>query len=123
MDTCRVIRAATPSDMAEIMKVVEAAKGIMRQSGNIHQWTDGYPSEAILLSDMDKGGSFVVEENDRVVGYFAFLSSPSTDLLIVASSILTAQPRKETLYLQRKMMSVWLIRKSLPNAQCKYLWK
>ena len=62
--------------MAEIMKVMDAAKGIMRSSGNMHQWTDGYPSEAVILSDMEKSGGFVIEDEGKVVGYFAFLPSP-----------------------------------------------
>ena len=31
----RIIREARPTDMAEIMEVMDAAKKIMRQSGNI----------------------------------------------------------------------------------------
>ena len=34
----RIIREARPTDMAEIMKVMDAAKGIMRQSGNMHHF-------------------------------------------------------------------------------------
>jgi hypothetical protein len=56
--------------MAEIMKVMDAAKEIMRSSGNLHQWTEGYPSEAVILSDMEKGGGYVVEEDSKIVGYF-----------------------------------------------------
>ena len=65
----RIIREAQPSDM--------------RQSGNMHQWGDGYPSEAVITADMERNGGFVVEEDDgeyqssgKVVGYFAFLPSP-----------------------------------------------
>ena len=65
-----------PTDMAEIMKVMDAAKKIMRQSGNMHQWDNGYPSEAVILSDMEKDGGFVVEDDGKLVGYFAFLPSP-----------------------------------------------
>ena len=79
----RFIREAKPADIPEIMQVMEAAKKIMRSSGNMHQWGDGYPSEAVLLSDMEKHGGFVIEEGDgenhstdRIVGYFAFLPSP-----------------------------------------------
>ena len=72
----RIIREARPMDMADIMTVMEAAKGIMRQSGNMHQWADGYPSEAVIISDMEKHGGFVLEETGRIVGYFAFLPSP-----------------------------------------------
>ena len=62
--------------MAEIMKVVDAAKKIMRQSGNMHQWGEGSPSEAVISTDMEKNGGFVVEDNGMIVGYFAFLPSP-----------------------------------------------
>ena len=72
----RNVREATPTDVAEIMKVMDAAKKIMLQSGNMHQWGDGYPSEAVILSDMEKDGGFVVEDDSKIVGYFAFLPSP-----------------------------------------------
>ena len=71
-----MIREARPSDMSAIMQVMEAAKKIMRSSGNMHQWGEGYPSEAVILSDIEKNGGFVVEEDSKVVAYFAFLPSP-----------------------------------------------
>ena len=49
-----IIREAQPSDMADIMTVMDAAKKIMRQSGNMHQWGDGYPSESAIIADMEK---------------------------------------------------------------------
>lgn len=72
----RVIRKAQQKDMTMIMSVMDAAKGIMRQSGNMCQWKDGYPSEAVITADIDKNGGFVVEDDGRLVGYFAFLPSP-----------------------------------------------
>ena len=72
----RIIREANPTDMTSIMQVMEAAKGIMRSSGNTHQWTDGYPSEDAILSDMEKGGGYVLEEDSQIVAYFALLTSP-----------------------------------------------
>ena len=69
--------------MEAIMQVMDAAKIIMRQSGNMYQWGEGYPSEAVIMSDIEKDGGFVIEEDDgedqssgNVVGYFAFLPSP-----------------------------------------------
>ena len=62
--------------MSDIMMVMDAAKQIMRSSGNMHQWRDGYPSEDIILADMEKGCGYVVEDEGTVVGYFAFLPSP-----------------------------------------------
>ena len=72
----RIIREAQPSDMADIMQVMEAAKKIMRQSGNMHQWSDGYPSKAVITADMERNGGFVIEDCGKIVGYFAFLPSP-----------------------------------------------
>ena len=72
----RIIREAKPADIPEIMQVMEAAKKIMRSSGNMHQWGDGYPSEAVIFSDMEKHGGYVIEDSDHIVGYFAFLPSP-----------------------------------------------
>ena len=72
----RIIREARPTDMAEIKQVMDAAKAIMRQSGNMHQWSDGYPSEAVITADMEKKGGFVVVDDGMDVGYFAFLQSP-----------------------------------------------
>ena len=48
----RTIREARPTDITEVMQVMEAAKKIMRQSGNMHQWVDGYPSEAVVFKDI-----------------------------------------------------------------------
>ena len=62
--------------MADIITVMDAAKQIMRQSGNMHQWVDGYPSEAVIKADMEVGGAFVIEDDAQIVGYFAFLPSP-----------------------------------------------
>ena len=58
------------------MAVLEAAKGIMRSSGNTSQWVDGYPSKAVIKGDINKGYGFVVADNARIVGYFAFIPSP-----------------------------------------------
>ena len=71
-----MIREARPSDISAIMQVMEAAKKIMRLSGNMHQWGEGYPSEAVILSDIEKNGGFVVEDDNKVIAYFAFLPSP-----------------------------------------------
>lgn len=72
----RVIRQATVSDVASIMIVIDAAKCIMRESGNPNQWTGGYPSEEVIKNDISASGAFVIEDDGRIVGYFAFLPSP-----------------------------------------------
>lgn len=41
----KVVRKANFEDINDIMSVINAAKEIMRHSGNLHQWDNGYPSE------------------------------------------------------------------------------
>ena len=62
--------------MEAIMAVFDAARKIMAESGNTNQWKNGYHSEEIVLSDMEKDGGFVIEDGGLIVGYFAFLPSP-----------------------------------------------
>ena len=64
-------------DIPAILSVMEAAKGIMRADGNLHQWEeDNYPAAEHILADMARDGAFVLEEGGAVAGYFAFLASP-----------------------------------------------
>ena len=70
------IRAARANDLPDIMAVLEAAKGIMRASGNTLQWVGGYPSEEVILQDIDRGYGQVVMAEGRIAGYFAFIPSP-----------------------------------------------
>ena len=72
----RIIREAKSTDMVAIMQVMDAAKNIMRQSGNMHQWSDSYPSETAIMADMERNSGYVIEDSDKIVGYFAFLPSP-----------------------------------------------
>ena len=83
MQLNRVIRKTKQTDIQTIMQVMEAAKGIMRQSGNMHQWGNGYPSEEVIAADMERDGSYVIEDDGEIVGYFAFLPSPDPTYYII----------------------------------------
>ena len=84
----KAVRHAQKADIPRIMTVLEAAKGIMRASGNMGQWVDGYPSEDVIADDIAGGYGFVVEEMEMpeemglvrgsavIVGYFAYIPSP-----------------------------------------------
>lgn len=72
----RIIRKAVTDELDSIMVVLDAAKRIMRSSGNMRQWTDGYPSEDVIRKDIANGNGYVVEDDGRVTGYFAFIASP-----------------------------------------------
>ena len=42
----------------------------------MHQWGEGYPTEAVITADMERNGGFIIEDDGCIVGYFAFLPSP-----------------------------------------------
>lgn len=78
------IRPAQLWDIPEIMTVLEAAKGIMRSSGNNEQWTNGYPSEDIIRTDIEQCHGFVLTQVEKgVVGYFAFIPSPEQTYAVI----------------------------------------
>ena len=76
MEENLTVRQARKADLPEIMAVLEAAKGIMRASGNTGQWVNGYPSEEVVLEDIAGGCGYVVLADGRLSGYFAFIPSP-----------------------------------------------
>ena len=64
------------------MALYREARQIQLDSGNLHQWREGFPSEDVVRSDIDRGVSYVVEERPaaddvvtraRIVGAFAFI--------------------------------------------------
>ena len=72
----KTIRLAREADLPAIVSVIEAAKGIMRASGNMFQWNDGYPSGEVILADIAAANGFVICEDGGVVAYFALIASP-----------------------------------------------
>ena len=70
------IRPATLADIPSIMEVTAAARSIIRSSGNMNQWTNGYPPRDRIEADIACGGGFVIESEGLIAGYFAFLPSP-----------------------------------------------
>ena len=76
LEATLTIRPAKGEDLKNIMAVLDAARGIMRASGNMDQWTGGYPSEEVVLNDIRLGNGYAVLQGQRIVAYFAFIASP-----------------------------------------------
>ncbi len=71
-----MIRKSTINDIPTLLEIAEEAKQTMRESGNLKQWTDGYPSADVFRQDIEKGVSYVVEEDGTVVATFALVPGP-----------------------------------------------
>ncbi len=66
------IRKATHDDLERILLVYSAARDFMRETGNMNQWTGGYPSREVVLADMDKGCLYLCEEEGCLLGVFYY---------------------------------------------------
>ena len=67
------IRQSTYSDIPVLMEIYRQARQIQLDSGNLHQWKEGYPTQNIVRGDIDRGVSYVVEDGCKIVGAFAFI--------------------------------------------------
>ena len=76
MEHRTIRKVSLPADTERVMEVFTAAKEIMIADGNTRQWVNGYPSLKVVQSDMEKSGGYVIEDNGKIVAYFAFLPSP-----------------------------------------------
>lgn len=71
-----MIRNAETADLPVIQAIYAHARQFMFKTGNPTQWTDGYPSEALLRNDIENHNLYVVEEDGRICGVFAFIIGP-----------------------------------------------
>lgn len=71
------IRPATLNDLTCMLGLCEAARGIMKQSGNPNQWTDGYPSADTLRHDIELQQAYLLTTpTGTAVGMFVLMDGP-----------------------------------------------
>lgn len=78
-----MIRKTLDTDIPAVMAIYDAARSFMRAHGNATQWPEGTPSDEQLKSDIAAGGSYVCEEDGRVVATFAFLPGPDSSYDVI----------------------------------------
>lgn len=66
------IRLAQPQDLPRLLEIYEDARRYMRANGNPHQWTGGYPDQAVLLEDIDLRRLYACEEDGEILGVFCY---------------------------------------------------
>lgn len=64
---CMEIERAKIENLETILSVYDKAKGIMRASGNIHQWTGGYPARALIAENIENGKLYTVKGDDGLI--------------------------------------------------------
>ena len=70
------IRPATYSDLDSLMNLFEGAKAIMRASGNLQQWNNGYPTAEVVRNDISQGNCYVLCDGAEILGTIALIAGP-----------------------------------------------
>lgn len=70
-----MIRLARKEEIDKIMEIYDAARAFMRKSGNMNQWSGGYPSAEELLGDITRGNLYaLVGEDGNICACFALIA-------------------------------------------------
>ncbi|MBO7417556.1 MAG: GNAT family N-acetyltransferase [Bacteroidaceae bacterium] len=75
------IRHSTPEDLPTILTLIESGRQIMRNDGNMHQWSGDSPSADLIVKDIELGHSYLCIEGGKAVGTFAFIPGPDPTYL------------------------------------------
>lgn len=68
------IRSGEVGDIDAIMTCYDKARQYMRESGNLTQWINGYPSRDLVLADIALGNNYVgIDDEGELVMTFAFI--------------------------------------------------
>lgn len=65
-----IIRPAVLTDLPDVWTIIRQVKESFKRTG-IDQWQKGHPNEYTLEQDITSGRGRVLEENGRVLAYFA----------------------------------------------------
>jgi len=80
-----LIRKAKINEIDTLMEIFAAARSFMRQTGNMNQWTNGYPSHELIKNNIEAGKLYacIEEESDIPLGvfYFSIEKEPTYDII------------------------------------------
>ena len=61
------LRLSNEKDLTEIMSIIDEAKKFLKNN-KVDQWQNGYPNKEVILNDINKNESYVIENNGEVIG-------------------------------------------------------
>ena len=86
------IQRAAPAQLPQILKIYEAARAYMREQGNPEQWKDGYPEEALITSDIERGNLYLCCEGEELLGVFYYAEEDDPTYRYIEGNWLNADP-------------------------------
>ena len=71
-----LIRKSAMADLSTLMELYECGRSTMRRSGNLKQWTHGYPTQEVVARDIERGNSYLCIDGStgQAIGTFAFIA-------------------------------------------------
>ena len=72
----REIRKSTAEDLPTIIELINQGRMIMRENGNMNQWTKGDPKPEVLKKDISQGNSYIITDDGVPVATFVFIAGP-----------------------------------------------
>lgn len=65
-----IFRKSTEKDVKDIINIINGAKEFLKNN-KVNQWQEGYPNEEVILEDIEKGYSYVLEDKGIILGTMA----------------------------------------------------
>mgnify|MGYP003293853875 CR=1 FL=1 len=87
------IRKSTMNDLPAMLEIFKNARAYMASHGNPNQWHDNWPSEEILISDINIGQSYIVEDDEKgILATYAYIVGVDPTYLEIDGAWLTDDP-------------------------------
>lgn len=64
------LRKSRKDDLKYIIEIINEAKEFLKES-KIDQWQQGYPNEEVILKDIENQHSYVLEDDNKIIGTVA----------------------------------------------------
>ena len=84
-------KIAQMEHLEEMCRITDEAKAQLKRLG-LDQWQKGYPSREVWLKDIAEQGAWVAVEEGRVLGVFAFQTTPDVSYGEIDGAWLTDTP-------------------------------
>jgi len=88
----KFIRKATMNDLPEMLIIFTNARNFMADHGNPDQWKTNWPSKEILIEDIEKGQSYIVEDDGVILATYAYIIGVDKTYLQIDGAWLTEKP-------------------------------
>lgn len=86
------IRNTEREDLDRVMEIYAHAREQMRKNGNPNQWRDKDPTREKIAEHIDRGVSYVIEEDSGICGVFSFILGEEPTYRVIEGEWLNEEP-------------------------------